>query len=617
MLFDRYAERLPSLLLPLDAYHPYPTAAEREPWLALPGALRAKWLAAGEALLDTEWPSLPATRFMDFRRNGNRSGWESLHFARRRLLVSLVIAECVEHEGRFLDDIVNGVWCLCEESFWGVSAHNRHRRFPHDPLPDTAEPYVDLFAGETAGLLAWTHYLLADELAAISPVVVDRIRREVRQRILEPYCLRDDLGWQGLNGEPRVNNWNPWCNSNCLTAILLLEDDPAKREFGVRKALRSLDRFFEAYLPDGGCDEGPGYWARAGASLFDCLDLLDGATAGGIDLWGEPLVRNMGRYLVHAHVADDWYVNFADGGARMGIAADLVYRYGRRTGDAALMALGASADRRSHAVGDPPVVPDSLLRVLPALFNRVELDAAAAEPPYLRDAWLDGIEMMVARDQAGSTAGLYLAAKGGHNDESHNHNDVGHFIVFSDGQPVLLDIGVETYTAKTFSPQRYELWTMQSAWHNLPTIGGVQQSPGRQFAASEVSYRSDDAGAAFSLELAGAYPPEAGLDTWRRTFSFVRGESLSVREQFVLGTAQTVTLSLVTCRAPRVDAGRLTLGDVALDFPADELAASVELVEVTDGRLRPVWGERLWRVLLTSEPVAQGDWTLTLRQVRS
>ncbi len=91
----------------------------------------------------------------------------------------------------------------------------------------------------------------------------------------------------------------------------------------------------------------------------------------------------------------------------------------------------------------------------------------------------------------GSARGLTVAAKGGHNDESHNHNDVGEFVVYCDGKPLLIDAGVETYSRKTFSPQRYEIWTMQSAYHNLPTIDGVQQAPGAAFAARDVTYSGE------------------------------------------------------------------------------------------------------------------------------
>jgi hypothetical protein len=77
-----------------------------------------------------------------------------------------------------------------------------------------------------------------------------------------------------------VNNWNPWINSNWLASVLLLERDPQRRVRAFAKIARSLDRFIDAYPDDGGCDEGPSYWGRAGASLFESLELLHAATGG-------------------------------------------------------------------------------------------------------------------------------------------------------------------------------------------------------------------------------------------------------------------------------------------------------------------------------------------------
>ncbi len=89
--------------------------------------------------------------------------------------------------------------------------------------------------------------------------------------------------------------------------------------------------------------------------------------------------------------------------------------------------------------------------------------------------WLDGLQFMAARENPASEEGFFLACKGGHNAESHNHNDIGSFIVYCDGMPILINPGVEFYTAKTFSAARYEIWTMQSSYHNLPEINGFMQ----------------------------------------------------------------------------------------------------------------------------------------------
>src|SRR5919202_996630 len=172
-------ERLREHLLPGEAWRPFPTAADRAGWERVPEETRKAIVAGAEEHLGMAWPALPATTFLEFRRNGNRSRYEGPHFARRAALLRLVLAECAEAQGRFLDDVVNGVWAICEESFWGVSAHNaRHSpRFAGSGLPDTSFHEVDLFAAQTAALLAWTHYLVGDALARELPVVPARIVR--------------------------------------------------------------------------------------------------------------------------------------------------------------------------------------------------------------------------------------------------------------------------------------------------------------------------------------------------------------------------------------------------------------------------------------------------------
>ena len=145
--------------------------------------------------------------------------------------------------------------------------------------PTAEDHVVDLAASETAALLAWTDYLFRAEFDQIDRRISERIRDEVRTRILIPYQKHDDYWWHGFTGS-RVNNWNPWCNGNVLMSVLLLEPEPDARDVVFRKALRSLDVFLNTHSPDGCCDEGPMYWGRSGGSLYDCLELLDLASRG-------------------------------------------------------------------------------------------------------------------------------------------------------------------------------------------------------------------------------------------------------------------------------------------------------------------------------------------------
>ena len=639
MFHQRYpqSQRAP-LLMPRTRGRPSPTADDRAAWSALPQLVRDDLVATGESLLGYAWPALPATLFLQYARMGNRRNYEMPHFERRAALGRLVLAECVEGRGRFLDEIINGVWAICEESFWGAPAHVRVQQMGNT-LPDTSEPIVDLFAAETAALLAWCDYLLGDGLAGVSPAVRPRIAREIDARMLAPCLARDDFWWMGFvesRGGRRVNNWNPWICSNWLACALLMEPDEGRRQASVAKAMAVLDHFIDPYPPDGGCDEGPSYWGRAGASLFDCLELLYSATEGQIDLYDEPLIQEIGRFIHRVHIAEDYYINFADAPALVYPDALLVYRYGLRIGDESMMALGAwLAERQQVQSGGSEesaeaktsaqrkrIVPTSLSRKLPALFSLHLLPAGETAPPLPRDVILPHIEVMVARDYEGASAGLFLAAKGGHNDESHNHNDIGSFVIYVDGKPVLVDAGVETYTAKTFSEQRYEIWTMQSAYHTLlPTIDGVQQAPGPQFKSERLHHEANNQVAQLVVEIATAYPAEAGLASWLRSVTLRRGQSIDLVDEYRLARpAREIAMSLLTPCAVSVEpglirfAGREILpgrwsGAGQLSFNASQFSIATEWIPISDERLGGTWGDGLTRVLFrAAAPPAQGRW---------
>jgi hypothetical protein len=266
-----------------------------------------------------------------------------------------------------------------------------------------------------------------------------------------------------------------------------MDKNKERRLRSVSKILNSLDNFLNIYPSDGGCDEGPGYWGRAGASLFECLELLYWASDGKINLYQNSIIQKMGRYIYRVYIHNDYFINFADASAKVRPAGDLIFRYGNRIGDQRMLSFGAYIAQNSENYF---LSSRSLGRRLPAIFNFLTVSSFRGTLPYLRDSWFPELQVLAARSKEGSPTGLYVAAKGGHNNESHNHNDVGNFIVYLDGEPMIIDVGVETYTRKTFSSKRYEIWTMQSAYHNLPTIDGIMQAPGRQFSAKNISART-------------------------------------------------------------------------------------------------------------------------------
>lgn len=597
-LAERYSlSSVRAQLLPTDAWRRYPAASDRQAWEKIPAAVRQTLIARGEERAAEDWEHLKATLILDYARHGDRRSYQDPHFRRRTRLHDIVLAECAEGQGRFLDAIADNLWLTCEESYWGWPAHLEIQAAGAG-LPDCHEPTVDLGVGETAGHLAWTVHLLGAQFATISPQLLPRIQHEVNQRVLMPCLERDDFWWMGWQiGRHAVNNWNPWVNSNWLAAVLVFETDPERRAQAVYKIMRSLDVFIAHQPADGGCDEGPGYWDRAGGSLYDCLELLHHATGGVINVFDEPLIAETGRFIMRAHLIGDWYVNFADATARPTISAELVQRYGRAIGDHDLVAFGQWAGR--HQADRKTAMIRSLNRTLAALIDTVPPANQAAPTPT--DVWLPDLQFTVMRG-----ARLIVAAKGGHNQESHNHNDVGSFLACLNGSPLLIDVGVEVYTAKTFSPRRYEIWTMQSQWHNLPTINGAMQMNGRTFAAREPRQSSTNRSAEFSVDLAGAYPPEAAVRRWTRTLRLVRDGALTVADDFELSEAREPAVwNFMFHRRPEVLAdGQIrvvaTSGTTAmLQHAAGFYEVAIDKVEITDTNLHQVWGDHVYRLRLT------------------
>jgi len=619
------AEKLGEILLARAQWHPFPTLKDRGGWQELPKSVISRLLGLGEETKPL--PSLPATLYLGYARTGNRSDFEKVFFERRVMLQNLVLAECVEGKGRFLNAIANALSSICEESTWCLPAHVGAQKAGVG-LPDIDEPIVDLFAGESAVSISWTLYLLGQELDKVSPQLRRRAQMELQRRILTPVLDRDDFGWMALNvtrPEHRPNNWTPWISASVLTTTLLCEPDTGRRVRTVHKMLRSLDGFLKFHPVDGSCDEGPGYWGRAGGSLLDCLDLLHSATGGKLDVYAEPLVQEIGRFIYRAYIAGDYFVPIGDCSARFQPERGVVFRYGKCIDDPDLKALAA------YGASVESLLDDTFMgRRLNEVFNAREILASApASPPLVREVWLGSadLQLMTARSRAGSTEGLYVAAWGGHNAQSHNHNDVGNFLVFANGQPVFVDAGAPTYTAQTFSSKRYDHWAFQSAYHNLPTINGVMQSAGREFAARAVACETNDWIAQLQMDIAPAYPATAKVKSWLRTVRFQRGQGVEITEAFELSEANgDTTLNLLTPLEAKIDqSGRVILHTMAqngptqvnvrLEYDTKKLAPTVERIPMTDARLGNSWGSHLNRLVLHARsPSVKDIWILQLKE---
>lgn len=550
----------------------------------------SSYIQYGEKYLSKPWATLPVTEFARFRKDGNRVGYEGIVFERRRQLAALVMAEIIEKKGRFMPDIINGLEVMMEEPWWGIPAHYGK------PVPVYSDQPVDLFNAESASLIAWTGKKLKTELDKFSPEMYRKIEREINHRILTK-ALGRNVWWKKAG-----MNWNPWICSNWLTCVMLYEKDADRRQKAVTEIEGCMRAFIDAYPEDGGCDEGTGYWDRAAASLFECMALMKQikndslATVTVLDYQKEKVAR-MGAYIYKMYIGNGYSVNFADAHENKSVVQlNVLWPFAQYLNDTAMKGFAAWLAQDKNFWTAPAALYaksgnfPTLGRELMLLSEIEALEKEKAKEPLV-EAWLPNLQIAVMRSK-----GVYVAVKGGTNGESHNHNDVGSFIVYDNGEPLLIDCGVGEYTSKTFSGQRYDIWTMQSDYHNLPQINGVSQKDGKQYHATVLKNSRHS----ISLDISKAYPKEVAVKKWQRTVT-LKGETVSVTENYVLDEYKAPSrLMLMTTLLPDASKqGVVRIGGASLTYDPSKLSVTVEdKSTLLDSLLQNLWGKKLYRIVM-------------------
>jgi hypothetical protein len=174
-----------------------PDYYNRQFWNSLPENIRKEYLEKAESYLNYDWPVVKATDYLEFIRSGARR--QEVYSACSNALTGLVMGELVEGKGRFIDQIINGVWFYSEQTWWGWSAHLSPQKMKSG-LPDINDPIVDLGVGEVTNNLSWTLHLFEKEFDKVHPLISQRLRQEIFRKSLTPYFERDDFGYMGFKG---------------------------------------------------------------------------------------------------------------------------------------------------------------------------------------------------------------------------------------------------------------------------------------------------------------------------------------------------------------------------------------------------------------------------------
>ncbi len=532
--------------------------------------------------------------FAAFARTGDRTAYVERYRSSRGRLADLAIASLVDPE-RDTTALADLIWAICDEYQWAMPAHVDGLLDAAPEIPHAEQ--IDLSAAETAAALREITTLLEERLP---PLVVHRVRAEVRRRILNPFLARTHW-W-----ETAQTNWASVCATGVLLAgVGILSDDEAERV--TPRVLAALDSYLSGFDEDGVCSEGVDYWNYGFGYFTAAAEALRDLSGGEIDLWRDPTGRlaRIAGFAQAMRLSGDVVASFADTRPEASLDRGLLSRLSERVAGV-LVPPGP----------DVPRPGDQRYRrwVLGArgiLWNSAETAGGEPTAGAAGSAWFPHAQWVIARD----ADGVGFAARGGHNDELHNHNDVGSFILAAGGEVLLADPGLGVYDRDYFSPSRYENPATGSQGHSLPIIdGGFQRGWAPDAAARVLEIRHEPGAVRFGIEYSSAYDaPE--LELLVRTWEY-RSGVLTIDDAYRASRPIGVTFRYVsTAPIELVAPGRAEIRTAAaraqLDFD-ESLAAETGSFGVEHGLLRPI------RFLdLSGAPAERGGASVTVRVERT
>jgi hypothetical protein len=509
--------------------------AERADLELLGERTAAKWYVKGVRRRAGSLYPMPQTTYTlygEYQRSGKRRGYEDPYFDKRRNLTAATMTLLLQD--RNLEVVHDYLWDICEESNWVVPAHEQLE--------------VDLFASETAFQLAETATLFADTL---DPKVVARVKREVEERVLAPYLADHHRYWWYKGG----NNWNGVCNGAVGSAFLLLERESGRLAEALALVLAGLEAYVDtAFELDGASTEGVGYWQYGLMNVVCFAEMLRQRTQGELDLLSSvPKLRTIARYPLAMMLSPGRFASFSDSAEEHSFHPGIVTRLAERTGQGEVAYILAGPGMRT---GLP-------MRLAMALRTMTWWDEAWPKQVQIPDAHLASAGVVRLVSQAADGSPLVVVMKAGHNDENHNHNDVGSFVVHAGGETFLCDPGAGLYTRQYFGSERYENAFTNSYGHSVPVVGGALQSVGRSFEGKITAYAPEEMPKRAAAEIGGAYQVRA-LDGLSREISVGGSDkeagTMTLTDTFTFGTRPaSIEEAFVTWLEVEVDGGRAVI----------------------------------------------------------
>ena len=411
--------------------------------------LRNKTVEMAQYYMENDPPIIKFSQIHLYTTTGNREIFEKVHSEYQSRLQNLYLAYVITDDDKYIESLADIIWNICDMESWSIPAHVneklsivRRRR------------NLDLCSCILGHRLAEVIYNVGDKLPE---VVYRRAKEEITYRVIDSFAdySEKEFWWYKV-----TNNWASVCISAVLGAYLYLADDEKIKD-QLPRMTAIADHYLDGFEDDGCCVEGYSYWNYGFSYFCEFAKLLYDYTDGKMNYFDNPKVHKIAMFQQNVLLNEHECLSFSD--AQIKFVPEVWFSHFLK-GIYPDMKLPALPDEcpahfathtTRHVFWTNPDIPKSHTKARNHIFHNAE--------------WF----LYHGDDYA-------LGAKAGHNNEFHNHNDVGSFIVSKNGKVTFCDPGVGEYTADYYGPKRYDIFLPSARAHSVPIINGEYQTQGQR-----------------------------------------------------------------------------------------------------------------------------------------
>ena len=489
-----------------------------------------------EKYLETEPRRIKFSDMHLFETTGNRSQYEGARgdYFGRASVFSLLYA--LEEDEKYIMPLCDAIWNICDLETWALPAHIKE-----EYTLQQRRCFLELVSTNTGKMFGEILTLVGEE--NLPEIIVRRMKSEVRERILESFKRRN--GWWAT----ATSNWAAVCICGVLGSYIYFGEKEELDEL-IPAMVKTAEGYLSGFDADGCCLEGYGYWSYGFSYFLEFADLLRNYTGGKINLFERERVKTVASFIENCSINDNQCVRFSDCTEFFRPSAPIAHFIKNEYPDIQIPAIPpssyAASDIRAYIWADP-ALKDSSMNPKNKIF---------------RDA-----QWFIYRSDA-----YNFVCKAGHNNEPHNHNDVGSFMISKGGAVTFTDPGTGEYTRQYFSTERYTVLEPSSRSHSVPIINGTYQICNKEKADIFVEKENEYA---YSVEKAYDVPT---LKSLKRHF-VCNADNVTLTDSYEFSEMpESVVERFVSLVAPKIEDGKITVGESTLEYDASlfELEASTE-----------------------------------------